>query len=94
MDQSLLEEVITKGSSYLVAKLHTMRTYNRDTYKNMMRKIWKLVKPIKLYELGDRLMLIEFGDSQDKERILKESPWNFDRSLVLRQTYDGRKQTS
>lgn len=74
MDQSSLEEVITNGSSFLVAKLHTKRTYSRDAFKNIMRKICKSAKPIKFYDLGEGLMLIEFGDQQDKDRVLKESP--------------------
>lgn len=47
------EEVLTKGSHYLIAKLHTNRPYNHDEFKNTMKKVWRPTKPIKFHELGD-----------------------------------------
>lgn len=55
----------------------------------MMRKVWNLVWGVKSFYLGDNLFLAQFFDSGDKYKVFHNSPWTFDKSLVLFQNYDG-----
>lgn len=89
VESSVLEEVLKKGSHCLIGKLHTNHPYNRETFKSTMRKIWRAVKMIKFHELGMGMLLIEFEDKLDKDRVSRGGPWNFDKCLILLKEYDG-----
>lgn len=36
----------------------------------------------RFHELGSGMMMIEFEDKLDKERVLRDSPWNFEKCLI------------
>lgn len=57
-----------------------------------MRKIWKPTKPIHFHELGSGIGLVEFEEKRDKERVMRDSPWNFDKCLILFKDFDGQQQ--
>lgn len=80
---SPLEEVISKGRNCLFAKLHTSRPYNQEAFMATMRKICRPIKLIHFLQVGSRMMMIEFEDRKDKERVLKKSPWDFEKCLLL-----------
>lgn len=65
------------------------RPYNHEALKNTMRQIWRPGKPIKFHEVGARIMMVEFEENRDKERALRESPWNFDKCLLLLKDFKG-----
>lgn len=43
---------------------------------------------MKFRDLNPSLMLIEFKDSRDKEKVLHEGPRSFDKQLVLMKEVD------
>lgn len=49
--------------------------------------------PIKFHDIGGGLMMVEFEYKQDKNRVLKEGPWNFNRCLLLVWEFDSSLQT-
>ncbi|KAG6628921.1 hypothetical protein CIPAW_14G046500 [Carya illinoinensis] len=63
--------------------LLTNRYYNREALKTTMKKVWQPVHEVRFKELGSKLLLVEFVDDRDKQRVLREGPWTFDRNLVL-----------
>lgn len=73
MEKSSLEEVLLKGTNCLVANLQTQRPFNREAFKSTKQKIRRSTKAIQFHELGEGLMLVEFEDIKDKERVLRES---------------------
>lgn len=83
VEASSLEEVVDRGKNCLLIKLLTSRLYNHEAFKNTMHKIWKPVKPIKFHETGAGMMLVEFDDKLDKDWVLQNAPWNFDRLQTL-----------
>lgn len=89
-----LEGLISKGHNCLITKLHTSRTYNREAFKNTMRKVWRPVKMVRFHDIGSDMMMVEFESTLDKERVLKANPWKFDRSLMLMKEYDEKQQMS
>lgn len=38
------------------------------------------------------MILVEFKDKLDKNRVLRNAPWNFDKCLILLKEYDGKKK--
>lgn len=47
---------------------------------------------VRFRDLSSVLFLVEFEDSRDKDRVLMEGPWTFDKHLVLLEEVDGRLQ--
>lgn len=44
----------------------------------------------RFYELGSGIMMIEFEDKPDKDKVLRGSLWNFDKNIILLQEYYGK----
>lgn len=65
------------------------KSYNLQAFWYMMRKIWKLIQPVKFKNLGGKVMLVEFSSTQNKQRIICEGPWSFDMHLVMTNEVDG-----
>lgn len=83
VEASLLDEVLSRGNQCLQVKLCPICPFNREAFKNTLRKFWHPVKPVCFHELGFGLLLAKFEEFLDKTRVVRESPWNFDRNLVL-----------
>lgn len=50
------------------------------------------MKTFQFYEMGARLIMVEFEDQRDKDRVIREKLWNFDKSLILLKEFDGEQQ--
>lgn len=66
-DIGQLKQVLTKGTNYLVMKLHTSRPYNRVAFKTTMKKVWRLARSLHFHDLGMGLMLVEFENKANKK---------------------------
>lgn len=44
VDMGQLQEVVAKGTNYLLVKLLTSQPFNHDAFKATMRKIWRPTK--------------------------------------------------
>lgn len=42
--------------------------------------------------MGDGIMLVEFKDLSDKNRVIADGPWKFDNSLILVKEFEGQQQ--
>lgn len=85
-------EMVERGSNCLLLKLLSIHYFNIEAFKQTLMKIWRLVKPDKFHELGSSLFLAEFEDVYDKEHVLRNGPWHFDKSLVQTKEFDGLQQ--
>lgn len=47
---------------------------------------------MKFHELWRNILLVEFMDANDRQKVLRDSPWSFDRYLVLLKKVDGTQQ--
>ncbi|XP_042974654.1 uncharacterized protein At4g02000-like [Carya illinoinensis] len=59
-----------------------------------MRKVWRLVKSVKFRDLNAEFTLVEFEDSRDRAKVVREGPWSFDKHLVLLKEFDSLIQIS
>lgn len=87
-----IEEVWIRGKNCLLVKLLSMKYFNRKAYKATMKNVWKPIKPLRFHEMGAGMMLAEFEDPNDKNRVVRDGPWNFDKCLILVKNFDGCQQ--
>lgn len=74
LDEVLLEDLKVRGECCLFVSLLTDKHFNQDAFKQTLKKIWRLVKKVWFKELGAGLLLAEFEDKAEKERIQREAP--------------------
>ncbi|XP_055960851.1 uncharacterized protein LOC130015176 [Mercurialis annua] len=92
-----LEDVVDdrldeKASLSLVGKLWTRKPYNLQHLKNAMMSAWRLAKGFAMRDIGDNLFVAEFNSKADRNRILRESPWHFDKQIIIFQEMTGNLQ--
>lgn len=64
-----------RGSLCLLLKFLIARHYNKEAFKQMLRRIWHTQKQIKFYKLGTGWFLAEFKYVNDKEHVQRDGPW-------------------
>lgn len=47
------------------------------------KPLWKLSGELKIQDVGENILLFEFEDNLDLERVLEFEPWSYDKSLVI-----------
>lgn len=78
METPQVEEVIFKGSFCLILCLLSYKNFNKEELKHTMRRILRLGKIIYFRDLRSDLLLTEFEDRKDKEKVMREGLWSFD----------------
>ena len=67
----------------LAGKFLTKRVLNVEAVARTFKPLWKPVGELKIRDIGDNILLFEFDDALDLERVLEYEPWSFDRNLVV-----------
>lgn len=94
IDLNSVGNVVGGGEHCLLAKLLSTKYYNKEAFKATIMKAWRITKPIKFHEMGERIMMVEFEERLDKNRVLRDGPWNFDHYLLLAYEFDGSLQAN
>lgn len=47
VDYNSIEEVVSRGKSYLLLRLLTTQYYNWEAFKNTMRRVWRPIKALR-----------------------------------------------
>lgn len=55
---------------------------NVESVGRTFKPLWKSIGELKIRDVGDNILLFEFEDILDLERVLEFKPWMFDKSLV------------
>lgn len=84
-----VDEVIKREKNCLLLKLQTSHYCNWEEFKMTMRKVWKPSGEIRFFDMGVGIILVKFDDHLDKQRVLHDGPWNFDKCLLLTQEFEG-----
>lgn len=66
----------------LVGKFFTKRVLNVDVVARTFKPLWKPARELKIRDIGEGVLLFEFEDVIDLERVLEYEPWSYDKSLV------------
>ncbi len=67
----------------IAALFLTRRKINIDAVARTFRPLWKTERDFTIHDMGDNKALFMFEDKIDVERIIQNSPWAYDRSLVI-----------
>lgn len=66
----------------LAAKFFTRRVINVEAVTRTFKPLWRAERGFSARDLGENLMMFEFEEQADLERILLHEPWSYDKSLV------------
>jgi hypothetical protein len=78
-----------QGDHCLVGKIRDDRKVNKEAFKTVLMRLWRIVGSVVFKEVEENLWVFEFSDKDDKERILAGRPWSFDRQIILLNELDG-----
>ena len=67
----------------LAGKFLTKRVLNVDAVARTFKPLWKPIGELKIRDVGDNILLFEFEDNLDLERVLEFEPWSYDKHLVV-----------
>ena len=74
---------VIDDSFIIVAKFLTKRKVNLEAVARTFRSVWKVDGDFEFRDLGNNKALIFFIDEIDMNRILLQSPWSFDKYLMV-----------
>ena len=66
----------------LAAKFYTRRVINVEAIARTFKPIWQTRKSFSIQDVGDNMVLIEFEEAADLERVLLGEPWSYDKYLI------------
>ena len=67
----------------LVGKFLTKWIINAKAIASTFKPLWKPVGELKIEDVGGNILVFEFDDALDLERVLEFEPWSYDKSLVI-----------
>lgn len=73
---------------WLAGKLLTQGSFNVRAFKSTMAQIWKVKRGVEVRDVGRNLFVFRFFDGKDREWVLRQGPWHFDKFLVVLQVLD------
>lgn len=88
------EELRGRGALCLVGKLGPVKKFNKEAFKTLLSRIWRVEGRIFFKEIQETIWLFEFTEAKDKQRVLDGRPWSYDRSLLVINDFDGRTPPS
>lgn len=72
-----------------MGKIGTERKVNKESFKSMLTRLWRIRGLVVFQEVQDNVWLFELSDGGDKRRILEGCPWSFDRQILVLNEFDG-----
>uniref|UniRef100_A0A2N9GYK3 Reverse transcriptase domain-containing protein n=1 Tax=Fagus sylvatica TaxID=28930 RepID=A0A2N9GYK3_FAGSY len=91
-DKFDLSSMAQQDKPTLAAKFFTRRTINIEAVARTFKPLWQTKNNFSLQDVGDNMVLVEFEDRSDLERVLIGEPWSYDKYLIAFQRVgDGRE---
>lgn len=87
-------DIREKSKNCLVGKLWTEKPVNKEAFKTVLSRIWRLAGRVVFKELQDNCWLFDFSTKDDKRRVLEGRPWSFDRHALVLKAFDGKTAVS
>ena len=67
----------------MAGKFFTKRVLNVDVVARTFKPLWRPRGELKIRDMGGNILLFEFEDCLDLERVLELEPWSYDKHLVV-----------
>ena len=66
----------------LAGKFFTKQILNVNAMARTFKPLWKPIRELKIRDIGENILLFEFEDQLDLERVLEFEPLSYDKHLV------------
>ena len=67
----------------LVGKILASKLVNKDAFLGVMSRVWKVHGGFEIEMLAGNTFALHFRNAEDRRRILRGGPWNFDRAIIV-----------
>lgn len=67
----------------LAALFFTKPVVNAEAMARTFKPLWKPIGEFKIRDISGNILLLEFDDVLDLERVLEFEPWSYDKSLAV-----------
>ena len=71
-----------KEINRLAGRFFTKRVLNVEAVGCTFKPLWKLKGEVKIRDLRDNILVFEFEERLDLERVLELEPWSYDKHMV------------
>nr|POF25458.1 hypothetical protein CFP56_46295 [Quercus suber] len=71
-----------KEINRLAGRFFTKRVLNVEAVGRTFKPLWKLKGEVKIRDLGDNILIFDFEEGLDMERVLDLEPWSYDKYMV------------
>ena len=68
---------------HLASKFFAKWVLNVDAVARTFKPLWRPKRELKIRDMGDNILLFEFEDCLDLERVLELESWPYDKHLVV-----------
>nr|POE99838.1 hypothetical protein CFP56_61880 [Quercus suber] len=66
----------------LAGRFYMKRVLNVDAVARTFKPLWRTAGELKIRDIGEHILLFEFEDVLDLERVMEFEPWSYDKHLV------------
>jgi hypothetical protein len=84
------EVLRAKGSRCLIGRLGAVKRLNKEAFKTLLLRIWRIRGQVFFKEIQENLWLFEFTEEEDRQRVLAGRPWLYDRIILVLNIFDGK----
>ncbi|OMO64624.1 reverse transcriptase [Corchorus capsularis] len=77
------------NSPGILGHLFAKKRVHAEGLRSAMFQAWHLVGDMVIKEVGDGLFWFQFEDGQERDRVLVNQPWCFNRALLVLRQYNG-----
>ncbi|TXG48734.1 hypothetical protein EZV62_024609 [Acer yangbiense] len=74
---------VQKLSLCLVGKVLANKLINREVFKRVLLRIWKVRESITIEMVRENVFMFHFQNQEDRQRVLTGGPWSFDNFLIV-----------
>lgn len=67
----------------LAGRFFTTWVLNMEVVGRTCKFLWKLKGELKICDLGDSILVFDFEEGLDLERVVKLEPWTYDKNMVV-----------
>ncbi|KAJ8434317.1 hypothetical protein Cgig2_009942 [Carnegiea gigantea] len=94
LEEEVDDEKVEQIALSLIGKLHTTNSFNVGGMKSTFKNVCKPARGLVIKELDRNLFIFQFFSKADKDFVLKEGPWAFDRNTLLLNELTGFEKYS
>lgn len=65
VDTEVVRDIVLQGGKCLILQLLTLKKYNKVALKQMLWRVRRLVKSMRIQDLDSKFLIVEFKDVKD-----------------------------